>query len=257
MKSLSSLLMKPYPLLVANVWDASSVKAAAKAGYAIVGTSSAAIASAWGYSDGQKMPWSEMQWIISRIAETAKQHSVTLSVDLEFGYGKTDDIIIENIRELAQLGAIGINLEDSQLDTNDVRFLADKECFSKRIQVLSEAIKAESLDIFLNIRVDAFLIKQANCLAETLSRITHYEQAGAEGIFVPGVTATKDIQAIVAHTKLPVNVMALPDLPSLSALQTLGVQRVSIGNFLFEQLQRDLGIHWAQIKHKNTFEALF
>jgi len=53
--------------------------------------------------------------------------------------------------------------------------------------------------------------------------------AGADGIFVPGLSEPSAIGAIVAEVKMPVNVMAYPGLPPAKELKKLGVQRLSSG----------------------------
>ena len=56
-----------------------------------------------------------------------------------------------------------------------------------------------------------------------------YADAGADGIFVPGVVDPKDIRNITAGIGLPVNVLAHPSL-TVAELGELGVRRVSSGS---------------------------
>ncbi len=98
------------PLILGNVWDVPGSKQLQKLGFKALGTSSAAIASMLGYEDGENMPFSEYLLIVSRIMENIK---IPLSVDLEAGYGNDPETVFSNIRELSQLGVVGINLEDS------------------------------------------------------------------------------------------------------------------------------------------------
>ncbi len=51
----NALHQQNQPLLLANVWDASSAQAAQQAGYQALGSSSAAIAAMLGYEDGEEM----------------------------------------------------------------------------------------------------------------------------------------------------------------------------------------------------------
>ncbi len=94
------------PLLIANVWDAASAVAAQEAGYQVLGTSSAAIASTLGYEDGQGMPFNEVFYIVTRIRAVS---NLPLSVDMEAGYGDSTEEIITNLRRLAQTGVSGVN----------------------------------------------------------------------------------------------------------------------------------------------------
>ena len=52
------------------------------------------------------------------------------------------------------------------------------------------------------------------------------------GIFLPCITKESDIATIVMQTKLPLNVMCMPELLNFDTLEKLGVKRISMGNFL-------------------------
>ena len=90
----NALHQQNQPLLLANVWDASSAQAAQQAGYQALGSSSAAIAAMLGYEDGEEMSFDELFYVVSRIKTVSE---LPLSVDLEAGYGATTSHIIDNI----------------------------------------------------------------------------------------------------------------------------------------------------------------
>lgn len=90
----NALHQQNQPLLLANVWDASSAQAAQQAGYQALGSSSAAIAAMLGYEDGEEMSFDELFYVVSRIKTVSE---LPLSVDLEAGYGATTSLIIDNI----------------------------------------------------------------------------------------------------------------------------------------------------------------
>lgn len=93
----NALHQQNQPLLLANVWDASSAQAAQQAGYQALGSSSAAIAAMLGYEDGEEMSFDELFYVVSRIKTVSE---LPLSVDLEAGYSATTSHIIDNIRGL-------------------------------------------------------------------------------------------------------------------------------------------------------------
>lgn len=126
----NALHQQNQPLLLANVWDASSAQAAQQAGYQALGSSSAAIAAMLGYEDGEEMSFDELLYIVSRIKAVSE---LPLSVDLEAGYSATTSHIIDNIQRLAHLGVSGINLEDSHV-VNNTRRLDDAVVFAAKIQ---------------------------------------------------------------------------------------------------------------------------
>lgn len=238
-------------LLLANVWDVPSTLAAQQAGYRAVGTSSAAIAAMLGYPDGEQLSFEELLAIVKRIAVAT---TLPLSVDLEAGYGPTPQAIINNILEVRKAGAGGVNLEDSL--SAGRRGLRDAQEFANQLTTVTQALQAIDKDLFLNIRTDTYLLDVPNKLEETLHRIKHYEAAGADGIFVPGITDLNDVRQITAATTLPINVMCMPGLPGFTELKEAGVRRISMGNFLHAKLQQELSASFARILADQNFSSL-
>jgi len=111
--------------------------------------------------------------------------------------------------------------------------------------------------LFLNIRTDTFLLNLDNALQESVERIKLYTQAGANGIFLPCITFENDITAVVEYSKLPINVMCTPELPNFSRLNELGVKRISMGNFIFDNLMVNLDKVLGGIIEQQTFESIF
>ncbi|CAM7404378.1 isocitrate lyase/phosphoenolpyruvate mutase family protein [Phytobacter diazotrophicus] len=100
------------PLLIANVWDVSSARAAQASGYQVMGISSAAIAAMYGYDDGDGITFAVFHHLIVRLRACCP---LPLTVDMEYGYGESHGQIIDNLLTLAELGVAGINLEDSRV----------------------------------------------------------------------------------------------------------------------------------------------
>jgi len=92
-----------------------------------------------------------------------------------------------------------------------------------------EAIKQRRPDVFVNVRVDTFWFGQDATVEATLDRAAAYVAAGADGIFVPGVTDAGVIERLAAGLDVPLNVLAVPGA-SLDDLGRLGVRRVSTGS---------------------------
>lgn len=240
------------PLLLCNVWDVASVKAAEQSGFAAVGTSSAAIASLLGYPDGEAMPFAQLQYIIQRMLANTQ---LPLSVDLEAGYSRNPQVIANHILQLAEEGIQGINLEDSIVEGQ--RTLLPAEVFAEIIETVKDQLNKQGVELFLNIRTDTFLLGHPDPVAETKRRIQCYENAGADGIFVPCMVQATAIKAIVASTTLPINVMGMPDLPDFAVLQELGVKRISMGNFPFVAMYRFLEEALAAVKIQQSFKPIF
>lgn len=241
------------PLLLANVWDASSALAAERAGYQALGTSSAAIAAMLGYEDGEGLCFDELFYIVRRIRAVT---SLPLSVDMESGYADTPAGIAENLLRLSAIGVAGVNLEDSRV-SHGVRVLEEAERFASRLQVVRQALAASQCSLFLNVRSDPFLINLPNAREETLLRAQRYASHVADGLFVPCVTSPEDIAAIVKHVPLPLNVMAMPGLPDFTTLAELGVRRISMGNALHSVVQNDLNLRLLTVRQQQSFAGVF
>ncbi len=240
------------PLLIGNVWDVSSTKIAEKLDFQAVGTSSSAIATLLGYNDGEEMEFSELEYFVKRIIANT---NLPMSVDLESGYSRQPEQIVYHIQRLANLGVAGINIEDSVVYGN--RRLLDAEDFANTLNTVKELLVKQNIDTFLNVRTDTFILLNDDIIAATKNRIELYENAGADGIFVPCIEKETDIEIIVDSTKLPVNVMCMPNLPDFTTLTRLGVKRISMGNFLFDKMYRQFEKSTNVILNQDSFKSVF
>ena len=211
-----------------NAWDAKSAILLQESGFQAIGTSSAAVAGSLGYDDGESMPFDEYMMMIRRITASVK---LPVTIDMEMGYGKTNDTIYANIQRLLDTGVVGINLEDSVI-TNGKRTLRAAEELASTITYLKEKLFADGKSLFINVRSDTYLLGTNDARKESTKRAKLYESAGADGLFLPVISKEDDIEAAVSSTRLPLNVMCIPGLPNLDKLQALGVRRASMGPFL-------------------------
>lgn len=224
-------------LILPNAWNAASAKSLQQLNYPAIATSSAAVAKGLGYDDGEQIPFDEYLFIIRRIIASV---SVPLTVDIETGYGNTTTEIYNNIKELAQKGVVGINIEDSIIDQAG-RLLRDASEFATQIETIKRNLIADNIELFINIRIDTYILNVENKKGETRKRLKIYEATGADGIFLPCISSQADIADAIAHTSLPLNVMCYPDLPDFGTLKKLGVKRVSFGPFLFNKVYEEIG----------------
>jgi len=238
-------------LHLGNVWDVTSALMFAQKGYRAIGTSSGALAGALGFEDGEQIPFEVLCNTVKQIVDYS---TLPLSVDIEGGYSRDLNTVIEHLYALYDVGVVGVNLEDSLPTTHSLK----EACtFAKEIEQIQTSLKQRHCELFLNIRIDCYLLGIEGALEESLMRIKHYEAAGADGIFIPCVVDEEAIKILVASTSLPLNVMAMPNLPSLKRLEALGVRRVSQGPFLFQALQRDFENRLRHIAHEGNFSGLF
>jgi 2-methylisocitrate lyase-like PEP mutase family enzyme len=248
-ETFSQLHRQTTPLLLGNIWDVHSAKIFEASGYKAIGTSSMAVAKSWGYEDGEKIPFELLLRLAKKVVSSV---NIPFSVDLEAGYSRAIDGILENITQLHEAGVAGINLED----TGGTRQLQPVGEFEKIISAVAEHVSRKNLKLFLNIRTDAFLLGMPTALAETLQRIKTYEKSGADGIFVPCITQSSDIKEIVQATTLPVNVMLISGLPGFDELTSLGVKRISMGPFMFNKVYENLELLSKKISSDKTFSSI-
>lgn len=248
----SQLHQNSNPLLLGNIWDANSAKIVEQKGFKAIGTSSQAVAKSLGYEDGEKLPFESLFQVAKRVVEVV---GIPCTVDVEGGYSRTVDGIVENIKKLHDVGVVGINLEDTIPGTT--RQLQSVTEFQKILSGVAEKISRNNMHVFLNIRTDGFLLGMPTALAETLTRIKSYENSGANGIFVPCITNKNDIKEVVNATHLPINVMCMPELPNFEDLKSLGVKRISMGPFLKTYVNKKMEEAISAIVQDNNFSCLF
>lgn len=241
------------PLLLCNVWDAASAKLAESLGYQAIGTSSAAIAATLGREDGENISFDELFFMVGVIKRSS---SLPLTVDIESGYAENVSDIVDNIKQLAAIGIQGINIEDSCFIDNQ-RCLSEPLVFAQKLKAIRAGLDDASTKIFINARIDTYIMDRDDALDSALQRIKHYQKSGADGIFIPCIKESADILSVVKSTKLPINVMCIPELADFSTLKNLGVKRISMGNFVHGAIQDVLSQKLAAIVKESSFNTLF
>ncbi|NML23356.1 isocitrate lyase/phosphoenolpyruvate mutase family protein [Pseudoflavitalea sp. G-6-1-2] len=235
-----------------NAWNAKSAASFQEQNFSAVGTSSAAVASSLGYDDGEQLPFEEYLLIVRRILASVK---IPVTVDIEMGFGNTNEAILKNIQQLVDLGVAGINIEDSQI-IDGVRTLKDAKQFAATIEYIKNKLAAKNQDIFINLRSDTYLLNVANKHSETVTRLKLYNNTGADGIFLPCITAEEDIAAAVGVSSLPLNVMCIPGLPDFEQLNKLGVKRASMGPFFFSKVYEEVGQLANAVRSSYSFASI-
>jgi 2-methylisocitrate lyase-like PEP mutase family enzyme len=244
----------PEMLVLPNAWDVASAKIVEAAGFRAIATSSAGVANALGYADGQRISRAEMLAAVERIAEATE---LPVSADLEAGYGSGPEGAAELARGLILAGAVGLNLEDAT--GNPVRPFKEIVQQVEEIRAIREAGKQAGVPLVINARTDIYLEAKgdpAGWFAETARRLTAYRDAGADCLFVPGVKDAAIIGALVREIRAPLNVLALVGMPSLGELRQLGVKRVSFGSGLMRACMGYLRKCLGRIQEAATFEAI-
>jgi 2-methylisocitrate lyase-like PEP mutase family enzyme len=209
------------PLLLVNAWDPPSAMRLARDGYPAIATTSAGVAEALGYEDGNVTPPDRMLAAVARIAAVV---DVPVTADLEAGYGLQPRALVDG---LLRAGAVGLNFEDSDHDGGG---LTDAERQAERLAAIKEVGRDSGVDVVLNARVDVFL--HDGEVGEAVRRGRLYADAGADCVYPIGVRGRDAIRRLVGEVGAPLNILAVPGGLSLAELGELGVARVSFGSGL-------------------------
>ncbi|MFE2913417.1 isocitrate lyase/phosphoenolpyruvate mutase family protein [Kitasatospora indigofera] len=219
MTSFAALHRPGSPLLLPNAWDHASAAMLAGQGFAAIGTTSLGVAAAAGLPDGAAATREETL----RLARRLGGEPFLVSVDVEAGFSDDPSEVAELAAELAAAGVAGINLEDGRADGS----LAPVALHAAKIT----AVKAAAPGLFVNARTDTHWLGGHE--PETTARLDAYQQAGADGVFVPGLSDPDGIAGLVRHLGIPLNILLSPTGPAFPQLADLGVARVSLGSLLY------------------------
>ncbi len=227
------------PLILFNIWDAGSAKAVAAGGAKALATGSWSVAAANGFPDGERIP---LDLCIANLRRIVDAVDLPVTLDLESGYGADPAAVGEAFARVVQAGAIGCNIEDSFPENGSLREAADQ---AARLRAARAAADGLGVPAFLNARTDVFFQAgpdrhDEGMVAAALERGRAYADAGADGLFVPGVVSERLIGLLVEGSPLPVNIMAGAATPPAARLAELGVARISHGPGPYRQAMRAL-----------------
>jgi 2-methylisocitrate lyase-like PEP mutase family enzyme len=242
------------PLLLVNAWDAVTARIIEQLGFPAVATTSAGVAWAEGFADGERISRKQM---LARVEVIARAVDVPLSADLEGGYGSSVEDAAATARGAIESGAVGLNFEDGR--EGDRQLMGcDVQCL--RIEAMREAALMLDVPLVINARTDVFLAKVGNDdawrLEEAVGRGNRYLAAGADCIFVPGVSDEQLIAHLAARINGPLNILASSATPPVDRLRTLGVARVSLGSGATGYVLAKLREAAAQLKERGSFDFL-
>ena len=212
-------------LVLPGVWDVASARIFAAQGFPALGSTSSGVAWTLGYPIGQAAEWPVF---LSACRALARAVEIPVSFDLEAGFATSPEGVCERVREAIEAGACGINIEDGFVDG---RF-AEASVLEDKLRAIRELCAKLDSPLFVNARTDVYLggvAEETQRLGEAIRRAQRYTDAGADGLFVPGVLEPDAIATLAKETPLPLNVYALPGLPSAARLKELGARRVSLG----------------------------
>jgi 2-methylisocitrate lyase-like PEP mutase family enzyme len=245
---LRSLHRPGAPLLLPNAWDVATARAVVAAGFPVVATTSGGVAAALGYEDHEGAPGDEMLAAAARIARGV---DVPVTVDAEAGYGMEP---AELVAALRSAGAAGCNLEDTDYATGNLR---DPDRHTQWLRAVREAASEDGYELVINARIDVFLWPfldgagpgtQEELVPEALRRANAYLEAGVDCVYPIVLWETDALRAFMSEVGGPVNIVGLPQAPSVAELAALGVARVSWGVLLYHAAMARFGEQLASLQ---------
>jgi methylisocitrate lyase len=216
------------PLILFNVWDAGSAKAVATGGAKAIATSSWSVANANGLTDGEHVP---LALAIDNLRRIVGATDLPVTFDLESGYGDTPEAVSDAIALAIETGAVGCNLEDSFPANGKLR---ETPAQVDRIRCARQRADAANVPFFINARTDIFFQRATEqhtdaMVVEAIKRARAFADAGADGLFAPGLADISLITHLADASPLPLNIMVGDATSSVRALAEHGVARVSHG----------------------------
>ena len=154
-----------------------------------------------------------------------------VNADFESGFAADPQGVAESVRLAIETGVAGLSIEDATGDAANP--LYDIDTAVARLRAARVAIDQSGTDMLLVGRAENFITVRPD-LADTLTRLQAYAQAGADVLYAPGIRTREEIAAVVAAVApKPVNVLvgSVSEL-TMQDIAALGVRRVSVGGAL-------------------------
>jgi 2-methylisocitrate lyase-like PEP mutase family enzyme len=218
---LRSLHVPGHPLILTNVWDAVTARIVAGVpGVRAIASASHSVSFAHGVPDGGGLTVDDAL-AAARVIVGAVELPVT--IDFEKGYAADAAGVATNVGRLIDTGAVGLNLEDS-VDGSTLFSLRDA---ADRVAAARSAGSSSGVPLVLNARVDALV--RGSDWDDTVARANAYLAAGADSVFVLGLSTEDDVKRALAEIDGKVSVISGATSVPLARLAQLGVSRVSFG----------------------------
>jgi 2-methylisocitrate lyase-like PEP mutase family enzyme len=213
----------PEPLLIPNAWDGGSAKVLASMGFKAIATTSSGFAASIGRLDGTAV---DDEALTNAAAIVKAAGEVPVSADLEHGFGDEPSTVKMTIMNALSVGLSGGSIEDWSGGAGGQIY--DLKLAAERIAVAAQMAHRGPVMFVLTARAENH-IRGVDDLADTIARLQAYQEAGADVLFAPGLTKLEDIKSVVSSVDRPLNVLALPNGPTVADLAEAGVRRISVG----------------------------
>jgi 2-methylisocitrate lyase-like PEP mutase family enzyme len=207
-----------------NPWDVGSARVLASLGFEALATTSSGFAWSLGKLDGSV----SRDELVEHVVRLTEATPLPLNVDSERCFPDDPGGVAETVSLLAEAGGAGFSIEDWNPATGSID---DVEVAAERVAEAAEAAHARPDPLVLTGRAENH-IHGVDDLDDTIARLIAYRDAGADVVYAPGLSDLEQIAAVVRAVRVPLNVLALPNGPTVAELASVGVGRVSTGGAL-------------------------
>ena len=124
----------------------------------------------------------------------------------------------------------------------------------ERVTAAVEEARRQDFPFTLTARAENHLRGNPD-LADTISRLQAFEEAGADVLYAPGLRSVEEVRAVCEAVAKPVNVLAVPGV-TMAQLVDAGARRVSVGGGLTWVALSGMVAAAEAIRDRGDFSAL-
>lgn len=235
--------------VIPNPWDIGSARLLAGLGFPALATTS----SGFAWSQGKPDNHVTLDQALAHFQAIAEAVEIPVNADFEGGFAIAPDQVAANVAAAASTGVAGLSIEDSTGNASNPLF--EYELAVERIRAARRAIDESKTGVLLTGRSEGFIVGRPD-LAETITRLMAYADAGADCLYAPGIKTQSEISAVVsAVSPKPVNVLAFGDM-TVADLAKAGVRRISVGGGLARAAWTGFLTTAHEIAEQGTFSGL-
>lgn len=216
--------------VIHNSWDAGSAYVYEREGFDCVATSSAGVAYALGYPDGEDITLDDL---VQVVRNTVRRVDIPVSADFERGYAEDPEQVQKNARRLVEAGAVGFNIEDGVPEADPEHKLSPMDLQLAKIRALVELKQQMGVNFVINARTCAYWLSVGTpeqMMRTAIERGNAFAEAGADCAFVPGPMDEATVKGLVEGIHAPLNTILNGKFHDFDRLQQLGVRRLSVGS---------------------------
>jgi 2-methylisocitrate lyase-like PEP mutase family enzyme len=237
------------PLLQPNAWDLGSARLLESLGFAAVATTSSGLAATLGRPDGSV----SRDEFLAHVGHLAQGVDVPVAADAENGFADDPAGVAETVARACRTGLAGCSIEDFTRRSDDPIY--DLGVAAERVAAAAEAAHRGPDQLVLTARAENHLHGRDD-LADTITRLQAYQDAGADVLYAPGLHRVGDLRTLVSSVDRPVNVLAVAGTPPVDELAEIGVARISVGGAFAYAALAGLLDAATELRDAGTFDYL-